>query len=101
MRYEAAPFDEDLTDELFGMLQDELNRVPEDDLGVDHVRLSHSAGDGYTEPREYWETCTCGATIFTWQQFYEETPGNPDDAWAIHLEWVATRSQPGEVFSCG
>lgn len=64
---------------------------------TEHVRLSHSAGDGYTEPREYWETCSCGVTIFAWQQFYDESREDADNNWLGHLDWVACGSREGGV----
>jgi hypothetical protein len=49
-----------------------------------HAPLWHHAGDGYTEPRESWLVCTCGADIFQWQQFYDENEEDPDVLMRAH-----------------
>lgn len=58
---------------------DEPARVP------DHRRRDYWAGNGYSEPREQWIECSCGAHVWEWQQYYNENPTSPDDAWAAHL----------------
>lgn len=63
-----------------------------------HRRKINEAGDGYTAPRERWDTCACGVTTWSWQQFYAEAEEDPDEAWNAHLvdvvnaavaEWAA------------
>lgn len=49
-----------------------------------HLRDDHEAGNGYTEPRESWITCSCGADIWHWQQFYNETEEDPEENWRAH-----------------
>lgn len=51
----------------------------------EHDRQLHTGGDGYVSPREAWETCSCGAITWQWQQFYAETDEDPNDAWDAHL----------------
>lgn len=50
-----------------------------------HRMTDMSAGDGYTEPREHWVQCSCGMTVWAWQEFYAENDTDPDDAKADHL----------------
>lgn len=54
----------------------------------EHVRRDSYAGDGYTEPRESWTSCSCGAHIWAWQQFYAETDEDPDENWTQHIAYV-------------
>lgn len=56
-----------------------------------HYRIPHTAGDGYHEPRERWISCACGAVIWSWQQFYDENPDDPDDCWVEHMAEVDDR----------
>lgn len=42
-------------------------------------------GNGYSDPRESWINCSCGASVWSWQQFYDETDVEPEDAWRAHL----------------
>ncbi len=51
----------------------------------EHQFTEHSAGDGYTEPREHWINCTCGIAVWSWQQYYMETDESPEDCKKIHL----------------
>lgn len=55
-----------------------------------HARWDHHAGNGYTEPREAWIECSCGALVWQWQQFYFETGENPNVNWAEHLIAMTT-----------
>ena len=52
---------------------------------AEHTRQDHRAGDGYTEPREAWTDCSCGAQVWQWQQFYFETDEDPERNWIEHL----------------
>lgn len=53
-----------------------------------HQAQFNSAGDGYTEPREAWYDCSCGVTIWGWQQYYAENPDKPEDAMKLHLIYM-------------
>jgi hypothetical protein len=55
---------------------------------AEHVSEDHYAGNGYNEPREAWVVCSCGADIWEWQQFYNENPADPDDAFRAHVAAV-------------
>ena len=63
-----------------------------DEIAASHVRHHGSAGDGYTEPREQWLNCSCGASIWSWQQFYDETDDDPDVCWTKHIAAIAIRA---------
>lgn len=62
------------------------------DALAEHLREDGYAGDGYTEPREAWISCSCGAQVWHWQQFYFETDEDPAVAWTDHLTWVAANN---------
>nr|DAP03161.1 MAG TPA: hypothetical protein [Caudoviricetes sp.] len=51
----------------------------------EHLREDGHAGNGYTEPRESWIYCSCGAQVWVWQQFYFETDEDPERNWIEHL----------------
>lgn len=50
-----------------------------------HRMTTEYAGNGHTEPREAWATCSCGAHLWEWQEFYNENPIEPEDAHRDHL----------------
>ena len=50
----------------------------------EHRRQDGAAG-GHYEPAEAWIECSCGATVWTWQQLYYETEEDPEEAWTKHL----------------
>lgn len=52
---------------------------------TEHVMTFHDGGDGYTTPREAWVQCSCGATVWGWQQYYAETTEKQEDAERMHL----------------
>lgn len=52
---------------------------------AEHLREDGYAGNGYTEPRESWIYCSCGAQVWMWQQFYFETGEDPEANWIEHL----------------
>ena len=49
-----------------------------------HHPTSHHAGNGYTEPYEFWVTCSCGRFDWGWQQHYEERD-DLDECWEEHI----------------
>ena len=55
---------------------------------AEHVSEDHYAGNGYNEPREAWVVCSCGADVWEWQQFYNENPADPEDAFRAHVAAV-------------
>lgn len=57
-----------------------------------HVMTDASAGNGYTEPREAWVSCSCGTTVWAWQQYYEETDEDPELAKRTHLSAMSVRA---------
>lgn len=61
-----------------------------------HRYQEGDAGDGYTEPREWWAQCSCGVWLTEWQQFYNESDDNPHEVYALHLvdAVLALLSQP-------
>lgn len=61
-----------------------------------HRYQEGDAGDGYTEPREWWASCSCGASLAEWQQFYNESDEDPHKMYALHLvdAALALLSQP-------
>lgn len=57
-----------------------------------HERYSESYGDGYTEPREAWETCACGLLLWEGMHPYGMIEHS---TWPHHLAMVkATRKAP-------
>ena len=64
---------------------------------AEHVSEDHYAGNGYNEPREAWVVCSCGADIWEWQQFYNENPADPEDAFRKHLAAVVLAYLLAEV----
>lgn len=56
---------------------------------ADHRREDGYAGNGYTEPREAWISCSCGAHVWNWQQFYFETSEDPNQCWLDHVAAMA------------
>lgn len=55
---------------------------------AEHAAVHYSGGDGHESPREAWVTCSCGAQIWEWQQYYNENPTDPDDAFRQHLAYI-------------
>jgi len=51
----------------------------------EHVMTERGAGDGYISPREAWIACTCGVTVWGWQEYYFDTDEDPGRAKALHL----------------
>lgn len=50
-----------------------------------HEMREYSAGNGVTEPRESWADCSCGASLWEWQEYYNENPMEPEDAFRAHV----------------
>ena len=50
-----------------------------------HQREDHAAGDGRETPHEEWTKCSCGVTVWCWQQFYEETEDTSDADFLAHV----------------
>lgn len=55
---------------------------------AEHEFTEHHAGDGYTEPRETWIACSCGVTVWAWQQYYMEVDEDPETAKKLHLAFA-------------
>lgn len=75
-----------------------------------HKPQQYDAGNGYSEPREAWWECTCGAHIWEWQQFYHERHDDPEERFGEHLTYVIAqwaerwrdgRTEPERCPSCG
>jgi hypothetical protein len=66
-----------------------------------HKFLEHSAGDGHTSPREWWTTCSCGASLTQWQQGYDENDDDPNAAYAMHIADVVLALFPQPTPSAG
>jgi hypothetical protein len=60
-------------------------------LAEKHKPEHHSAGDGYTCPRESWVKCSCGVNIWDWQQYYNENEDDPDAQFALHFGYLVAR----------
>ncbi len=59
-----------------------------DRIEAEHQFTEHHAGDGYTEPRETWIQCSCDATVWAWQQYYDENPEDPETTKKLHLAFA-------------
>jgi hypothetical protein len=70
---------------------------PYDILAADHKPVHSSGGDGISSPRESWITCSCGAHIWDWQQFYNETDEEPEVNFGLHLVAEAVKTMPHDT----
>ena len=57
-----------------------------------HIMTERGAGDGYISPREAWIACTCGVTVWGWQEYYFDTDEDPERAKALHLAAMGARA---------
>ena len=62
-----------------------------------HIAIISEYGDGYHEPREESVYCECGAHIWDWQQYYQETPDWEQD-WLDHLAFVEYGIDPTPIY---
>lgn len=66
-------------------------------LALTHHPIDHEAGDGYTMPRERWVECSCGAIVWSWQQFYEENDEDERISFAQHFAQEAQRADSERI----
>ena len=63
--------------------------------------LQFHAGNGSTEPREAWAECNCGEHLWDWQEYYNETPDEPEDAFRAHQSAVVLAHLTAEGWAQG
>ena len=63
--------------------------------------LQFHAGNGSIEPREAWAECNCGEHLWDWQEYYNEAPDEPEDAFRAHQSAVVLAHLTAEGWAQG